>query len=75
MSLCHHSLMKVAASYRNFGKQSSILASVNESLVMFVPSHSGFFKIRGNAAFQIVAPVTNASVGDHQLYHVIPKMN
>ena len=75
MSLCHHSLTKVAASYRNFGKQSSILASVNESLVKFVSSHSGFFNIRGNAVFQIVAPVSDVSVGDHQLYHVIPKIN
>ena len=31
--LCHHSLMKAPASYRNVGKQSSILASVNKSLV------------------------------------------
>ena len=43
-SLCHYSLMKVAASYWNVGKQSSILASVNESLVMSVLSHSGLFK-------------------------------
>ena len=43
-SLCHHSLTKVAASYQNIGKQSSSLASVNENLVMAVPSYSGLFK-------------------------------
>ena len=40
-----HSLTKVAASYRNVGKLLSILASVNKSLVMSVPSHSGLFKV------------------------------
>ena len=44
-SLCHHSLTKVAASYRDVGKQSSTLANVNESVVMSVPSHSGLFKL------------------------------
>ena len=31
-----HSLVKVAACYQNIGKQSSILASVNESLVSYI---------------------------------------
>ena len=33
-----------SASYQNVGKQLSILASVNESLVMSVPSHLDLFK-------------------------------
>ena len=40
-SYLHHSLMKVATCYQNIENQSSILPSVNESLVMSVPSHSG----------------------------------
>ena len=36
-SFCHHSLMKVAARWKN---NCQFLASANESLVMSVPSHS-----------------------------------
>ena len=50
-SLCHHLLTKVAASYRNFGKQSLILASVNKSLVNL---HMGTYMLRSCAHVQVV---------------------